>query len=274
MKGQRIGWSRGLLAILLLAGCSGGRASLQHPGLLSTRWVQTSGTYTALALQAYATARRQLEQALADSTWTAYPPQANAPDLSRRPPAVIVDVDETVLDNSPYQAWLIITRQNFSPGSWARWVQAAQARSVPGAVTFVQATRQRGVLVFYVTNRTADLEEATRRNLLAVGFPLPDTVDVILTRGERPEWATADKEPRRAFVGRHYRILLQIGDQLGDFLPEPKVTVEARRALVQRYRTWWGTRWIVLPNPQYGLWQHAPDDLRPWQEPSSGQAAR
>ncbi|MDQ7039349.1 MAG: 5'-nucleotidase, lipoprotein e(P4) family [Rhodothermus sp.] len=274
MKGQHIGWMGGLLAVGLLAGCVSGRSALRHAGLLSTRWVQTSAEYTALALQAYATARRQLERALADSTWTAYPPQAFASDLFRRPPAVIVDVDETVLDNSPYQAWLITTGQNFSSASWARWTQAAQAQPVPGAVTFVQAARQRGVLVFYVTNRTADLEEATRRNLQAVGFPLPDTVDVILTRGERPEWATADKEPRRAFLGRRYRILLQIGDQLGDFLPEPAATVEARRALVRRYHTWWGTRWIVLPNPQYGAWQHTPDGLRPWQEHSSGQAAR
>ncbi len=135
---------------------------------------------------------------------------------------------------------------------------------MPGAVAFVQEAIRYGVQVFYVTNRTADLEAATRRNLQAVGFPLPATLDVILTRGEQPEWASSDKEPRRAFLGRYYRILLQIGDQLGDFVSDPKARAEARQALVRRYRSWWGTRWIVLPNPQYGAWQRAPDSLQTW----------
>ena len=261
MKSRAMVWMAG---VLVLVGCTGSRPVSQRPGLLSTRWVQTSAEYTALALQAYALARRQLAQALADSTWTAYPAQADASDLARRPPAVIVDVDETVLDNSPYQAWLVTTGRSFSPESWARWVRAAQAEPVPGAVAFVQEALRHGVQVFYVTNRTADLEAATRRNLQAVGFPLPDTLDVILTRGERPEWASSDKEPRRALLGRHYRILLQIGDQLGDFVSEPETSTEAWRALVLRHRTWWGTRWIVLPNPQYGAWQRAPDSLRTW----------
>ncbi len=264
MSKRTIAWSAGLLTLGLLAGCAGSRPVLQHPGLLSTRWVQMSAEYTALALQAYELARRQLAQALADSTWTAYPAQTDAPDLARRPPAVIVDVDETVLDNSPYQAWLVATGRSFSPKSWARWVQAAQAEPVPGAVAFVQEALRRGVQVFYVTNRTADLEAATRRNLQAVGFPLPDTLDVILTRGERPEWTSSDKEPRRAFLSRHYRILLLIGDQLGDFVSEPEASTEARRVVVMRYRRWWGTRWIVLPNPQYGAWQRASHSLRTW----------
>lgn len=261
MKSRAVAWTAGLL---VLVGCAGSRPVSQHPGLLSTRWVQTSAEYTALALQAYELAQRQLAQALVDSTWTAYPAQADASDLARRPPAVIVDVDETVLDNSPYQAWLVTTGRSFSPESWARWVQAAQAEPVPGAVAFVQEALRRGVQVFYVTNRAADLEAATRRNLQAVGFPLSDTLDVILTRSERPEWASSDKEPRRAFLGQRYRILLQIGDQLGDFVSEPETSTEARRALVLRYRTWWGTRWIVLPNPQYGAWQRASDGLRTW----------
>ena len=225
MKSRAMVWMAG---VLVLVGCTGSRPVSQRPGLLSTRWVQTSAEYTALALQAY------------------------------------VDVDETVLDNSPYQAWLVTTGRTFSPESWARWVQAAQAEPVPGAVAFVQEALRHGVQVFYVTNRTSDLEEATRRNLQAVGFPLPDTLDVILTRGERPEWASSDKEPRRAFLGQRYRILLQIGDQLGDFMSDPETRAEARRALVRRYRSWWGTRWIVLPNPQYGAWQRAPDSLRTW----------
>jgi len=126
MKSRAMVWMAG---VLVLVGCTGSRPVSQRPGLLSTRWVQTSAEYTALALQAYEMARRQLVQALADSTWTAYPAQADAPDLARRPPAVIVDVDETVLDNSPYQAWLVTTGRTFSPESWARWVQGRAGRT-------------------------------------------------------------------------------------------------------------------------------------------------
>ena len=110
--------------------------------------------------------------------------------------------------------------------------------------------------VFYVTNRDARLEEATRANLEKLGFPVADEPDVLLMRGERPPWGS-DKTSRRAHIARSFRVLLLVGDDLNDFVAAEPASVAERRALVERHREKWGTRWIVLPNPMYGSWERA-----------------
>src|SRR5690606_11199373 len=139
-------------------------------------------------------------------------------DASALPPAVIVDVDETVLDNSYYQARMIRDNTAYSEATWGPWVMEARATAIPGAREFAGYAAKKGVTIFYVTNRMSNLEEATRRNLAAEGFPLSTGVDTVLTRGERKEWSASAKGPRRAHVASTHRILLLIGDDLGDFV--------------------------------------------------------
>ncbi|HVL68146.1 MAG TPA: HAD family acid phosphatase [Vicinamibacterales bacterium] len=226
-----------------------------HENLNAVVWMQTAVEFEATALQAYRLAEIQMEAALKDPSWTAAIEQtANASTL---PPAVIVDVDETVLDNSFYQARMIRDRTEYSAATWDPWVEEARATPIPGALEFTRQAAAKGVTVFYVTNRTANLEEATRRNLAALGFPLPQTPDVVLTRGERPEWQASAKGPRRAHVARDYRILLLIGDDLGDFVVDPSGTPAERHARTAPQADWWGRRWIMLPNPTYGSWERA-----------------
>lgn len=217
-------------------------------------WTQTSVEYRATALQAYATARLQLDRALADPGWTAAIEQVGKP-MASLPPAIILDADETVLDNSPYQARLILDNATFTEAGWAAWVEERKAAAIPGAVAFTQYARDRGVTVFFVTNRNPGEERATRDNLAALGFPLDPARDTVLTRRERPEWPS-DKTTRRELVAREFRILLLVGDDLGDFLPS-QGTVAERDARVAPYADWWGTRWIVLANPTYGSWMSA-----------------
>jgi acid phosphatase len=112
------------------------------------------------------------------------------------------------------------------------------------------------VAVFYVTNRRHEVEEVTRQNLEKLGFPLDPTRDSIFTRGER-EWQESDKGSRRREVASKYRVLLLIGDNLGDFVSGSQAPLETRDSLHQEYEAYWGTRWIVLPNPQYGSWEGA-----------------
>lgn len=217
-------------------------------------WVQTAEEYEAAALQAYAAAEAALERALADSSWTAALVQTGA--YATLPPAVIVDVDETVLDNSPFDARMILEGGAFDPDAWAGWVDAAEAEPVPGALEFLREAARRGVTVFYVTNRDAPRqEEGTRRNLERAGFPLGSDRDVVLLRGEREEW-TSDKSSRRAAVAGEFRVLLVIGDDLGDFLPA-LLPLEEREGLARRHADRWGERWILLPNPMYGSWESA-----------------
>lgn len=220
----------------------------------ATLWIQTSAEYAAMSRQIWRTAARLLPEALADTAWSAALEQK--PGAGGLPPAVIVDVDETILDNAPYAARLIERDESFTEESWAVWVEEAKAHPVPGALEFVRTARELGVEVFYVTNRLANLEQATRRNLDAMGFPAGDAEDVTLLLEEREEWGS-DKTSRRAWVAERYRVLLLAGDDLNDFLPARGLSVEARADLTERHEDRWGRHWIVFANPTYGSWVSA-----------------
>ena len=220
----------------------------------ATLWLQTSAEYVAMSRQTWAAAKRMLTEALADTTWSAALEQRQG--AAELPPAVIVDVDETVLDNSPYAARLIERDDSFTETSWTVWVEEAKARPVPGALEFVRAARELGVEVFYVTNRLANLEEATRRNLDAMGFPQGAADDVHLLLEEREAWGS-DKTSRREWVAERYRVLLLAGDDLNDFLPARGLSIDQRAELTERHEDKWGTRWFVFANPTYGSWVSA-----------------
>jgi acid phosphatase len=232
-------------------------AYLRNPLLNSTLWTQTAVEYAGAARQAYTLAEAMMHRALNDSTWTASIEQAKGGSESYRekPPAVVLDVDETVLDNSPYQARLILDDEAYGSKSWKAWVREEQADAVPGALDFVQTAVQNGVQVIYLTNRDADVEASTRDNLEALGFPLDDAPDAVLTQREREGWGP--KTARRAWVAGNYRILLLIGDNFGDFASAVDTSLAARRKKSRSFQKYWGTRWIVLPNPQYGSWEGA-----------------
>ena len=250
--------------VLASAGCaarSGAPASTpapttaNHENLNAVLWMQTALEFEASAVQAYRLALLQLDAALADPRWTAAIEQQG--DASQLPPAVIVDVDETVLDNSYYQARLIRDNLVFANDTWDMWVAEGRATAVPGALDFSREAAKKGVTVFYVTNRVAKLENPTRQNLTALGFPLSDVVDTVLVRGERPEWAASEKGPRRAFIASNYRILMLIGDDLGDFVANAAGTPAERQSRAAAQSDWWGRRWIMIPNPTYGSWERA-----------------
>jgi len=232
-------------------------ARLRHPTLDATLWAQTAVEYGGVTRTAYRAASVMMKNALRDSSWTAALVQAQkAPSSYRdKPPAVVLDVDETVLDNSPYQARLIKNDDFYSAESWNDWCRERKATAVPGAHEFAVQADSMGVQVIYLTNRDAKVETATRENLRQKGFPVEDAPDAVLTQGEKPGWEP--KAPRRAWVAERYRILLLVGDNVGDFITQPDTTLAARDKAADRYQQFWGTRWIVLPNPQYGSWESA-----------------
>ncbi len=227
-----------------------------HDNLNAVLFMQTAAEYAALCRQAYAAATLALDGALASPNFSADLAQQARGQFAGSPPAVIVDIDETVLDNSAYQAQLIRDQQVYSLETWQAWTAKAQAKAVPGAVDFIKAAEARGMTVFYVTNRRATEEPTTRRNLAALGLKLDERNDVILSRDERADWKSSDKTARRAEVARKHRIVLLVGDNLGDFL-EPGKTIDERAAAVSQHAELWGKRWIMLPNPSYGDWEQA-----------------
>lgn len=220
--------------------------------LQATLWVQTSAEYSALAEQTYRLARLQLEAALADPDWTAAVEQ-DAATMQSLPLAVILDVDETVLDNSSFEARLIQDNQVYSEETWGVWVREAIAPAVPGALDFIHYARARGVEIYYVTNRHAQHEVETRQNLTQLGFPLAAEGDAVLMKGEN-DWGS-DKSARRREVAKTHRILLLVGDDLNDFVSGARAQEpRSRRELSQNHAEHWGTRWILLPNTVYGSW--------------------
>ena len=219
-------------------------------------WVQASAEYDAAALSAYHAAAARLDAALADPSWDALAPgeRDDAGVLATLPPAVILDVDETVLDNSPYQARLVRRGTQYDEATWASWVDERVARPVPGVLDFARAATARGITLVYLSNRTETLQDATLDNLRAVGLPVKDA-SVFLGKGTPGcESAGSAKDCRRRLVAADYRVLMQFGDQLGDFVAVHDDTPAARQALVERHAGWFGDRWWMLPNPTYGDW--------------------
>jgi acid phosphatase len=223
-----------------------------HERLNSVLWAQTAVEHDAAYIQAYRQARTMLDLARRDKSWTAALEQRG--NYRRLPPAVILDIDETILDNSPEEAEAI--KAGSRPGLWEDWVRQERAAALPGALEFTRHAAANRVAVFYVTNRDAAAKAATHRTLERLGFPLLNGANSIYCRGEKPEW-DSDKGSRREVIAQGYRILLLIGDDLGDFLSGARVSAEERRRLVAQDSGRWGERWILLPNPTYGSWEQA-----------------
>lgn len=203
-------------------------------------WQQRSGEYKALCYQAFALAKWRLDQKLA------------LLKKDSRPLAIVTDIDETVLDNSPQQAHDLLAHTTYTEAAWKNWTSRATAAPLPGAVAFFQYADKTGVQCFYISNRRPEERAATIQNLAAAGFPQADTVHVLLKEG------TSDKEPRRQGVNAQYTIALLLGDNLNDFdTMFYNQAADVRCKKVQEASALFGDIFIVLPNPLYGDWESA-----------------
>jgi len=226
----------------------------QNDLLNAELWMQTAIEYRANSLTVYALAKVRLDEALADTNWTAYNQTGSYQNL---PPAVIIDLDETAIENSAYEAGLVVNDTRFNPKTWDEWTKAEQAKAIPGAVEFAAYANSKGVKVFYVTNRIADQKEATRHNLQALGFPMGGNVDTFLMKKDRPEWASDAKGSRFAYVAQDYRVLLMFGDNIGDFSDQYNGSTSQRETIFDQLKTHFGHDWMMLANPAYGSWESA-----------------
>jgi 5'-nucleotidase (lipoprotein e(P4) family) len=211
---------------------------LNNTSILALNWMQNSGEYDALCLQAFSLAKLRFDQALAKK--------------HNKPIAVVVDVDETIVDNMPFNAGLVGTTKSYSSKRWNQWVRAEQATSLEGSVDFFKHVVKSGAEVFYITNRSEDTRVATAANLKALGFPMVDDTHLIL------KTTTSSKIARRAKVAKTHEIVLLMGDSLDDFngIFEHK-SKDDRKKTVKNHSTLFGTKFIVLPNPVYGAWEQS-----------------
>ncbi|WP_225589696.1 5'-nucleotidase, lipoprotein e(P4) family [Pseudoxanthomonas sp. PXM01] len=230
-----------------------------HDNLNAVAWVQTSVEYRAITTQTFRAAADHLDVALKEKNWDALVPSERGNAATGLKPAVVMDVDETVLDNSPYQARLIRDGKEYDEISWDQWVAEKKAKPLPGVVDFARAAAEKGVTILYISNRAVHLKEATLANLREAGLPVADD-SVFLGLGtvlEGCEQNGSEKNCRRRLAGQQYRVLMQFGDQIGDFVQVEANTRDARQALFDEYDDWFGERWWMLPNPTYGSWEPA-----------------
>jgi 5'-nucleotidase (lipoprotein e(P4) family) len=211
---------------------------ISEQAIMATLFQQHAAEYRALSYQAFNLARIMLERDLHDDNVTS-------------PRAIIVDIDETLLDNSPHSAKYIENQTSY-PDFWDEWCELAVAKALPGAVEFLKLARNYGVSVYYITNRREHLKEVTMRNLREQGFPQIEDKHMMFRTDE------LGKERRRHEVAHRYHISLLIGDNLNDFSDvfEQK-SVTARAEVTDSLRFEFGRRFIVLPNAMYGDWEGA-----------------
>ncbi len=200
---------------------------------------QRSAEYKALCFQAYNVAKMRIDEATK---------QANG-----KPLAVITDIDETLLDNSPEGARAGLHNEEFSSTAWKKWTAQAVADTVPGAPDFFKYAASKGVAVFYITNRDEDERAGTLKNLQRYSLPFADNEHLIL------KTQSSSKEARRKQVLANYNIVLLCGDNLADFdaLYDNHPSEDNRTATTQQLKQKFGSKYIVLPNPSYGDWEGA-----------------
>lgn len=206
----------------------------------STLWTQSSAEFRALSYQSFSYARLLFDRDLKTK---------KKGKLKR---AIVVDIDDTVMDNSPYEASLVLEHKDFTAADFTDWCKRKVAGALPGSVEFLKYVHAKGARVFYVSNRRPEDKVCTSENLNALGFP--DVSDeTLLLRVD-----TSSKEPRRQMIAGKYRIVLLIGDNLSDLAQvfEKKSTVE-RSAAVDAIKDQFGSRFIVIPNAMYGEWESA-----------------
>lgn len=211
---------------------------ISNQAVTAVNWMQQSGEISALSYQAFNTAEMAFNQAKAKAG---------------HKKAVVVDLDETMIDNSAYAGWQIKNNKPFDDKTWSQWTQARQAKAMPGAVAFSQYVTHHGGKIFYVSNRDQQDATATMDNLKALGFAEVSAQTLLL----KPKGGSSNKVERFGAVEKQgYDIVVYVGDNLNDFSGETyhKQNTE-RRDFVNHHQQDFGRKYIVLPNPSYGDWE-------------------
>ncbi|WP_199768910.1 5'-nucleotidase, lipoprotein e(P4) family [Helicobacter cetorum] len=212
----------------------------------SAKYHQQSAEIKALQLQTYKMAKIALDN--------------NLKLIKDRKPAIILDLDETVLDTSDYASYLIKNCIKYTKETWDNYEKQGTSKLIAGALDFLEYAHSKGVMIFYVSNRTHKNKALVLKMLKNLKLPQVSGVSVLLEEKDKP------KEIRRKLVAKDYTIILQIGDTLHDFdaifAKDAKNSQEQQKKVLQNAQKF-GTEWIILPNSLYGTWDNEP--LNAWQ---------
>jgi 5'-nucleotidase (lipoprotein e(P4) family) len=201
-------------------------------------WTQNSAEYRALCYQAFNAAKINLDAIFFFEK------------KYDKPLAIIADVDETVLDNSPYDGKLILNNTSYNRESWVDWGNLEIAKAIPGSLDFLKYASEKNIEIFYISNRYSEQLESTVNNLKKLGFPDAKKSNVLLRNDGR------SKSERRKSVFKNYEVIMLIGDNLSDFNDEFEEKLSTERIkYTDDLSSEFGTKLIVLPNPNYGDWE-------------------
>jgi len=289
-----------MLTLLLTLPLAAEPAPLDSAGIYDKLWVQTSADYRAHCLQTYGWATRTLRELAAQNPQRDSQGRVVQRTLVRvgqqfqwveRPLAVIMDLDETVIDMSAYRAFLHRMKRDFEAETWDRLLvymadRPEVCRSIPGAVDFIGEAEKLGFTVFFVSNRTEEYRSQTLKVLETIGVGQKDIDSRLLldpgkledhrlsreylaglgledtsALGQAMLVGQGRKERRRFQIRQNFSPVVFVGDDLGDFfafVKDPQATPEqvlaARYRAVQEQRERWGREFFFLPNPMYGNW--------------------
>lgn len=217
-------------------GVTAGSERITDGKLWASFWHQRAAEYKALCFQAYNIAKLRLDESLKNNT--------------SRQLALITDIDETVLDNSPNTVSQALKGKDYEPESWFQWTSKAACDTIPGAAAFLKYAASKGVSVFYITNREERERPATLENLKKYELPFADDAHLLLKQ------TSSGKEPRRLEVLKNNEVIMLIGDNLTDFSSLFDKQPEVKRSDITRLQSSeFGKRFIVLPNAVYGDWE-------------------
>lgn len=215
------------------------QAETETMGLL---WMRTSAEYRALAYQGYNVAMNAVKMAVTD------------PSHQRKPLAIVLDADETVVDNTELMGESIVNGNGrFDAPWWRQAVHQGKSQAMPGAVEFLNEVHKQGVEIFYVSNRYAPVNlDVTIQNFKELGFPSVDKDHVLLFEKD------SDKQPRFDMIAKKYYVIVYMGDNAGDFPIGTKgKTLAERNSIIDAHKEDFGTTFVVFPNPAYGSWVSA-----------------
>ena len=236
-----------LIMVVFCASCVAPRVSITNNNsdnpqsiidgkLFATAYQQRAAEYRALCYQAFNIARTRIEQFNRER--------------SPKPKAIMTDIDETLLNNSPYAAHQLLQGKDYDDASWVEWTSKGIADTLPGALSFLQFASASGIEIFYVTNRGENERAGTLANLKKFNFPNADNEHLLL------KGASSSKEGRKKSIAENHTIVLLMGDNMNDFsfLFEKK-NPDDRAKVADNFAGEFGNRFIVLPNTEYGDWE-------------------
>ena len=200
------------------------------------RWVRNSSEYKAICNQVYSQAIDKLEKKLRHNNFSL--------NINNRDSySVIMDLDETVLDNSDYQVELISKNESFNMDSWASWVKKEEAKLVPGAIEYINFLRGNNIQIIFISNRMDARLESTKNNMRKLDIYSDN--DIYLLRKDKADKKTIRREEVFTSTGRmkefnKFTVIQYLGDAMGDFNSK-------------KYHRF-GIDQFIFPNPMYGKW--------------------